>query len=291
MTQPLDPLEMTEPAARPFTKFVGGKTQLLPELLSRAPKFFGRYFEPFVGGGAMLFALAAARSSDDPLRAFINDSNPWLMQVYEAIRQNVDGVIRLLYDYERQYRLHGEKFYYEVRKLGPTGEITEGGARLIFLLKTNYNGLWRVNRAGQYNVPHGKRKGLVTICDEDNLVRVSKVLQHTTCHWGDFQTSVDGNAVPGDFVYFDPPYVPVSATADFTSYTKEAFGPGDQIRLRDCALSLKRRGVHVMLSNADVPFVHELYGPGDFTIERVKARRNINSKADKRGKVGEVIIT
>ena len=140
-------------------------------------------------------------------------------------------------------------------------------------------------------MPHGKRVSPPLICDEDNIRRVSKVLQHVTVTSTDFEVSVKG-AARGDFVYFDPPYVPVSATSDFTAYTKEPFGPEEQTRLRDCALALMARGVKVMLSNADVPLVRKLYDPSlGFRVERVQARRAINSKADRRGAVGEVIIT
>ncbi len=295
----LGPLGALDVPARPFVKWAGGKTQLLPELRRRVPSDFGHYWEPFVGGGAMLFDMLQQGTADSGSARVhgssvtINDSNKWLIETYRAICVDVEGVIERLHDLQNEYRTSkgGEKVFYRVRDLGPGDKPAAIAAYVIFLNKTCFNGLWRVNRKGLFNVPHGKRAGQVTICDEDNLRRVSNVLQHVQVSTGDFELSVRA-AAPGDFVYFDPPYVPVSASSDFTAYTKEPFGPAEQIRLRDCAIALLARGVKVVLSNADVPFVRELYKPSlGFKIDKVSAVRSINSKADRRGPVGEVIIT
>lgn len=281
--------------ARPPIKWAGGKTQLLPELLKRVPKTFGQYWEPFAGGAALLFELhnlgwpTMPRAPIVEHWATINDSNAWLVATYLAIRDNIRGVVSFLKEYEAEYRKRGAEFYYEVRRRPHSSLLAAQGATFIFLNKTGYNGLFRVNRGGDFNVPHGKRAGEVTICDAENLYAVSRALQRVRIQRVDFSNCCGREAVPGDFVYFDPPYVPVSASSNFTAYTKEPFGPTDQTRLRDLARDLKRRGVHVLLSNADVPLVHELYD-SDFAIERVSARRNINSKGGKRGAVGELLI-
>jgi len=288
----LEPLDIADAPARPFVKWAGGKTQLLAELRKRTPAF-GHYFEPFAGGAALFYSLAGSSPSRGRW-ANLNDSNSWLVDAYTQIRDDVESVIEALRGYERRYRLPsgGEEYYYKVRALGSPRAPVERAACLIFLNKTGYNGLWRVNgKTGAFNVPHGKRKGQVTICDEDNLRRVSKALAHATLTSADFEVAAS-RATRGDFVYFDPPYVPRSADSDFTAYTKEPFGPAEQERLMGVALELKKRGVRVMLSNADVPFVRKLYRPTlGFTVEKVSAVRHINSNADKRGPVGEVIIT
>ena len=175
-----------------------------------------------------------------------------------------------------------------MRALPQPDFLPERAARFIFLNKAGFNGLYRVNKSGGFNVPAGKFKSPPMICDEENLRACSAALQGVAI-WNASFDAIDREAVPGDFVYFDPPYWPVSASADFTAYTKEPFGPAEQERLRDLALSLKRCGVHVLLSNADVPPVRKLYAKG-FTIERVEARRAINSDASKRGSVGELLI-
>jgi DNA adenine methylase len=288
---------VVEKPAYPFLKWAGSKRQLLLELHRRIPSDFGRYFEPFVGGGALFFSLRdMGRRVGDPCTGIggcdviLNDSNRWLIETYRAIRDNVNGVIKFLHGYEEHYRKDGEKFYYIVRKNAPT-LLADRAAAFIFLNKTGFNGLFRVNKSGDFNVPHGKRASMPMICDEDNLRACSEALQGVATVHDDFGgLAAAGRADKGDFVYFDCPYWPVSASADFTAYTKEPFGPSEQMRLRNLALTLKRRGVHVLLSNADVEPVRALYAKG-FTVERVEARRAINSDASKRGSVGEVLIT
>ena len=280
--------------ARPFLKFVGGKTQLLPELRKHVPATFGRYFEPFVGGGAMFFDLASQGRLNG--EAVLADMNPLLIKAYKSIRDHVDILLGWLKALERSYKActtdaERRDCYLRIRSaIGYPcnwGPDENEAARLIAVNKTCFNGLFRVNKSGKFNVPFGRYTN-PTICDEENLRAVSQALQGVEIWHSDFEP-ITFLVSKGDFVYFDPPYVPVSDTADFTSYTSCRFEMRDQVLLRDTALSLKRRGVHVVLSNADVPAVRELYK--DFTIHAVKARRNINSKPGARGPVGEVIVT
>jgi len=267
------------PRPRPVLKWAGGKARLLPELLARVPETLGAYHEPFVGGGALFFALAGAGRLG---RAYLSDANDGLIGVYLALRDDVDGVIAALrgHRYDRDH-------YYRVRAQQPTDlSLPERAARILYLNKTCYNGLYRENRAGQFNVPFG-RYANPTICDEPNLRAASAALQGVDIARRPF-TSVLDHAQPGDFVYFDPPYDPVSATANFTTYDRAGFGPDDQRRLRDVFAALAGRGVGAMLSNSDTPLVRELYA--GFRIDEVQAARAINSKANGRGKVSELMI-
>ena len=284
-------LESPAAAPKPFLKWVGGKRQLLPELFREVASFKGvplrrkpHYYEPFVGGGALFFALRAARWE---LHATLGDSNDLLVQTYLGVRNDVEGVI----DELKSYKYDEEAYYWERSRysLIRDRDSAEQAAWLIYMNRTGYNGLFRVSQKGNYNVPFGKYTNPM-ICDAEGLRAASKALKHTTLRHGDFERIVKG-AEQGDLVYFDPPYVPVNKTANFTGYTRDGFTLDDQRRLMECALSLKQRGVHVILSNADVPKVHELYSSKRFNIRRVEARRNVNSKAANRGPVGEVIIT
>ncbi|MBI3945833.1 MAG: DNA adenine methylase [Armatimonadetes bacterium] len=274
MAQPSEPAR-----ARPFLKWAGGKGQLLPELTKRVPASFGAYHEPFVGGGALFFALFGLGSLST---ACLSDINPSLIDAYIAVRNHVDEVIVAL----RQHR-HDERHYYAVRALKPELlPLPERGARTIYLNKTCYNGLHRENRAGQFNVPFGRYKN-PTICDEENLRACSRALQRAEVSRRHFSSVLDV-ARPGDLVYFDPPYHPLSATANFTSYDRSGFGEGDQAQLRDVYAELTRRGVKAMLSNSDTPFIRSLYS--DYEISQVHAPRIVNSRASGRGKVPEVIV-
>ncbi|MBP6788967.1 MAG: DNA adenine methylase [Candidatus Promineofilum sp.] len=266
-------------AARPVLKWVGGKGRLLPELLARLPQTFEAYHEPFVGGGALFFALAGAGRLE---RVYLSDANAALIDVYLALRDDVEGVIAALqpHRYERDH-------YYHVRAQRPDDlSLPERAARIIYLNKTCYNGLYRENRAGQFNVPFGRYKN-PTICDEPNLRAASAVLQGVDIARRRFD-SVLGYAKEGDFVYFDPPYVPLSPTANFTTYDRAGFGPDDQRQLRDVFAELARRGVRAMLSNSDTPSVRELYA--GFRVEQLFAARAVNSKANSRGKVAELLV-
>ncbi len=261
---------------RPFLKWVGGKRQLLRELLQHVPRRFGRYHEPFLGGGALYFAL-------QPEHSCLADFNTRLVATYKGVRDDVDAVVKTLSKWP-----YDKDFYLKCRARSIDGKPAKQiAAWMIYLNKAGFNGLYRVNQKGQFNVPFGRYTN-PRICDEDNLRACSSVLGKTLLETGDFEQVLD-RAERGDFVYFDPPYVPVSPTASFTSYTARGFNLADQVRLRDTALALKHRGVHVLLSNSDTELVHRLYGRG-FRMRRVQASRNINCKAGKRGKVGEVIL-
>jgi DNA adenine methylase len=268
-----------EKAARPFLKWSGGKTQLLPELLKRVPADYRRYHELFLGGGALFFALR-------PKVAYLNDLNEELINAYRVIRDSVEALVDEL-DSGR-YRNDAATFY-QIRSERPTGEVYRA-ARTVYLNKTCFNGLFRVNKNGGFNAPFGKYKN-PTICDQENLRAVSAALQGVHLWSQDFENaSVGMNVVEGDFVYIDPPYVPLSATSNFTAYTASGFGFEQQVFLRDLALHLKNRGVHVLLSNSGSPLVEELYGK-NFTLEPVAARRSINSAGEKRGPVKEYLIS
>ena len=252
---------------------------MLPELLARLPQTFEAYHEPFVGGGALFFALGGAGRLG---RVYLSDANAALIDVYLALRDHVAGVIAALqaHHYDRDH-------YYAVRAQRPDDlSLPERAARIIYLNKTCYNGLYRENRAGQFNVPFGRYKN-PTICDEPNLRAVSAALQGVDIARRRFDTVLD-YAKEGDFVYFDPPYVPLSPTANFTTYDRAGFGPADQTQLRDVFAELARRGVRALLSNSDTPFVRELYA--GFRVEQLFAARAVNSRANGRGKVAEVVV-
>jgi DNA adenine methylase len=260
---------------------VGGKTKLLPELLARMPERYGRYYEAFAGGAALFFRVA-------PKRAVLADMNADLIGLYTAVSKDVGAVIRRL---EMHRDAHDQDHYYETRARWNDREVSwstpERAAAFIYLNKTCFNGLWRVNRAGDFNVPIGRYTD-PPICVPDTLRAANALLARADLRQGDYQDAVK-DATRGDFVYFDPPYDPVTPTANFTSYTADAFGPDDQRALAETARMLVARGCRVMLSNNDTPFVRSIYK--GFAIDRVKCARAINSNAAKRGEVDEVIIT
>ncbi|MBN1606804.1 MAG: DNA adenine methylase [Polyangiaceae bacterium] len=267
----------TARAAKPFVKWAGGKRQLLGDIVARVPRFAGRYFEPFVGGGAVFFHLA-------PKRAVLADTNERLIRTYLGVQKDVEGVIRLLSRYP-----YDEEFFYRLRDkdIDKVKNDVEVAAWLIYLNKAGYNGLYRVNSKNGFNVPFGRHTS-PNICDPETLRLCSQSLARAKLEHADFEAVVK-TAREGDFVYFDPPYVPLSSTSYFASYTKDGFGPSEQERLRDVALELKRRGVHVLLSNSSAPFVQRLYSKG-FRITKVLATRNVNSKASHRGAILELLI-
>lgn len=266
--------------ARPLIKWVGGKTQLLPEILKRIPAKFNTYYEPFIGGGAVFFALAAEGRFKE---AVISDVNPELVALYRGVRDDVEGVIGLL-----QACPYSKEKFLELRAIDTEGlsDIVRA-ARFIYLNKTCFNGLWRVNKAGRFNVPFGKFAKPPTICDETNLRACAKALKNVTITLGDYR-EVSSNAEEGDVVYFDPPYIPLNATSSFTSYAADGFGMMDQCTLANHFHALRDRGVLTLLSNSDCPASRELYH--DFVIHTVSARRNINSKASGRGAITEVLV-
>ena len=267
-------------SAKPLLKWAGSKRYLLPKILPRLPEKIRTYYEPFLGGGAVFFALAAERRFE---RAFISDANEELTDTYRAIAHKPLEVIKHLskHVYEADY-------YYSVRASRPRS-LAARAARMIYLNRTGFNGLYRVNKKGDFNVPFGRYTN-PTICDEENLLLASAVLRHSTVAIGgvDFEAAVK-KARKGDVVYMDPPYAPVSKTSNFTSYAKGGFDEAAQLRLRDCFKALDERGVHVLLSNSDTPFVRRLYN--GFHISEVKAPRRINSKGAKRGDVTELLIS
>ncbi|MCH4170779.1 MAG: DNA adenine methylase [Lactobacillus sp.] len=269
---------------KPVTKWVGGKRQLLPQLSQFIPSNYERYYEPFVGGGALLFSLA-------PDKVTINDMNAELIQVYQVIKENPEELLRLL----EHHASHNTKEYYlEIRNLDRDGTIdqmsaVERSARILYMLRVDFNGLYRVNKKGQFNVPYGRNKN-PKIANRDNIMAVSNYFNKIDIEFlnTDFENSVQ-TANKRDFVYFDPPYIPLTLTSDFTSYTANGFTLKDQERLRNLFFELAKSGTYVMLSNSDTQLTRELYA--DANIHEALASRSINSNGKKRGKIGELIIT
>lgn len=275
------------PTPRPFIKFAGGKGQLVPVLLEHVPPKFAVYFEPFVGGGSFYYAL----QSQALLKrgAVLGDANVRLINAYKGVREETDDVIRFLDDMSDD-----KKTYLTIRKRfnASQGEDHLGrhAARFLYLNRTCFNGLYRVNKKDEFNVPYdASRRGKRTICDVDRIRAAATALGLVRLVAGDFEKTLK-SVKRGDLVYADPPYDPKSESADFTAYTKDGFTAADQERLRDLMLELKRRGAHVIISSPDTPRIRRLYARG-FKMRRVKARRSINSKVESRGPVGEVIIT
>jgi DNA adenine methylase len=267
----------------PFLKWAGGKGQLLTEILPRIERAgaFGRYHEPFVGGGAVFFGLArAGRLGGADAR--LSDNNAGLIETYQAVRNDVERLIALL----KMHRVrHGKEYYYAVRAAVPD-DPTERAARIIYLNRTCFNGLYRENSKGEFNVPIGSYTA-PRICDENNLRAVADILKTAHVEQRHFATVLD-LAAPGDFVYFDPPYHPVSKTASFTAYDKGGFGEDDQRELAAVFGELTRRGIKALLSNSMTDLVRDLYGK--YEIECVHATRAVNSRADRRGAVEEALV-
>lgn len=287
--------------AKPFLKWAGGKRKLLPELLKYVPETFGDYHEPFLGGGALFFELASSgrmRLHD----AFLSDSNEQLMKVYEAVRNRLPELLGQLEFLQSKYTEGPREFYLNIKQKFNKSRAENhvfDRAMFVFLNKTCFNGLYRLNKSGEFNVPWGKRENVV-ICDEKNLTACFKVLKDFAIlppsgvpGWNDY--SDFSNAIKeiqtGDFVYLDPPYLPLTATSNFTGYTSEGFTVVDQIRLRDCARTLLDKSAHVLLSNSAAPAIRELYSDEKyFRIHEVDAARSINSDGGGRGKIKEFII-
>jgi DNA adenine methylase len=279
-------------------KWAGGKSQLIPEIDARLPKDeilsgqINTYVEPFVGGGAVFFYIAQA--FPEIKHFYLFDINPDLAACYNMIKDDVGGIINELKSLEKSFkrkRQGRKKYYYEIRT---AFNIDHDPAKLIFLNKTCFNGLYRVNRKGGFNVPIGDYKN-PKICDENNLWSVSEVLQNTKIVCGDFEQSEKFISL-STFVYLDPPYRPISQTASFTSYSKEDFSIEDQIRLARFCQLIQNQGAKFLLSNSDPKnedpkdcFFEDNYS--DFKIEKVQASRVINCKGAKRGLIDEIIIT
>ena len=260
--------------AKPVVKWAGGKTQMLDILVLNKPEKFNKYIEPFIGGGALFFDLS-------PENAIISDSNPELINLYKVIADDVDELIVKLKEMKNE-----EEFYYMVRATNPdTLTKIEKAARTLFLNRTCFNGLYRVNKKGEFNVPFGKYKN-PKICDEENLRAVSKALEKATIIHSDYKKILRDYAEPGDFIFLDPPYFPVSQYADFKRYTKEQFHEEDQKELADEVKRLRDLGCHVLLTNSNHPLVHQFYEEFEISVHQTK--RNINSNASKRN--GEDVL-
>lgn len=270
----------------PVVKWVGGKRQIINEIVKYVPKNYSTYYEPFLGGGAVLFEL-------QPKTAVVNDINTELINLYEVIKNNVDELIESLREHERK---NGEVYFYGIREQDRDKEhynlLTpiQRASRLIYLNKTCYNGLFRVNKAGQFNTPFGKYKN-PNIVNEYTLKAVSNYFNKAqitfTCK--DFDEVLKG-AKKGAFVYLDPPYDPVSDTASFTGYDKGGFDQNEQIRLKNTCDKLNEKGIKFLLSNSATDFIKGLYKDDYYIIKTIQAKRAINSKSDKRGEIDEVLV-
>ncbi len=297
-------------APKPFLKWAGGKTQLIKQINKFLPKQLSsgsikKYVEPFIGGGALFFLLAY----NYPIKEiFISDVNIDLVLTYKTIQQNVDGLIELLSDIEKKYLSlnlnQRSDYFYQVRSqfnsrkdridlIKYNSEWVERTAQVIFLNKTCFNGLFRVNSKGEFNVPIGKYKK-PSLCSPENLRSVAKILQRTEILQGDF-TKCESFIDSETFVYFDPPYRPISNTSNFTSYSHQTFDDSEQLRLRNFFTTLDKKGALLLLSNSDPKnqnseddFFEKLYA--DYRIERVKATRHINSNSLKRNSINELLI-
>ncbi len=271
---------------KPFVKWVGGKRQLLTQFKtlnlyppSRFDIHKGTYYEPFIGGGAVFFDLL-------PAKAVLSDLNEELVITYKVIQHDAQKLIESLKKHK-----NNKEYFLKVRALDwkDLSDI-ETASRFIFLNRTCFNGLYRVNSKGQFNVPFGKYVKPL-ICDEENIRKVSKALQGIKIIHSDYKKTVR-KAQEGDFVYFDPPYYPISKTSSFTSYTKESFLENNQIELRDTFAELHKRGCFIMLSNSDTPFINDIYSTiKGATITKVRAGRAVNANARGRGKIAEILVT
>lgn len=272
---------------KPIVKWVGGKRQLLDEIRPRLPKSVSLYVEPFVGGGAVLL-------DRQPERARVNDSNAELINVYEVVRDKPDALLEELRFHEEQNSERGSEWYYHVRSLDRANSYSmltpaQRAARILYLNKTCFNGLFRVNSAGQLNVPYGRYKH-PNIVNEPGIRALSAYLNEADIKLmsGDFADALR-DLPKGAFVYLDPPYMPITATSAFTGYTQGGFGYSEQVRLRNECARLRDAGVRFLESNSDCEAVRDLYE--GFCIEVVTAKRAINSRGDRRGPVSEVLIS
>ena len=272
-------LEKLIEEAYPIVKWVGGKRQLMFELLKNMPENYNRYFEPFIGGGALFFEL-------QPQNGYISDMNEELINLYSVVRDDVYELIEDLGKHEVS-----KEYFLEIRNIDRTEKYAElssieRASRFIYLNRTCFNGMYRVNSQGQFNVPFGNYKN-PRIVDAENLINCSKLLKNTEIYCADF-SEILNKVQKGDFVYFDPPYVPLNETSSFTSYTKDGFDLDMQFKLRDVCDELDSKGVMFMLSNSDTKLVNELYS--NYEIKKVFASRAINANPNGRGKITEVLV-
>ncbi len=273
--------------AKPFVKWVGGKARLVPQLKDFFPESYLEYYEPFLGGGALFFSI-------NPKKSYINDMNGVLINAYRNIRDNPDRVILELKEIEHAYHsldsLEEKKHLYLQKRQefnSLASDDFEKTILLIFINKTCFNGMYRENSKGQFNIPFGQHVK-PTICDEKNLRNVSNELQKAIISSSSYEKCIE-NAKKGDFIYFDPPYAPMNTTSSFTTYQAGGFTTEDQIKLRDNFKKMSDRGCKVMLSNSDTELINDLYK--EFIIHKVYAARSINATGSKRGKISEVLVT
>lgn len=266
-----------ETSPRPFLKWVGGKSRLIQQYIPYFPKSYKNYYEPFLGGGAIFFYL-------QPSAAILTDINAELINTYCCVRDHVEELISLLKEHKIR---HDKDYYYSVRN-NSGGTDIEKAARVIYLNKTCFNGLYRVNSQGKFNVPLGRYEN-PNICSEVLLRTASEALSTSKIKQTDFVDVLNYATSSDDFIYFDPPYYPVSETSYFTAYSSDRFAEDQQVQLKDVFGKLAKRGVKVMLSNSDCEFIRNLYS--SFNIHTISASRAINSNAKKRGKITELLVT
>ncbi len=271
---------------KPFVKWAGGKRQLIPILNENLPKTFGTYYEPFIGGGALLFHILTERNGQ---KCSISDLNSDLVLAYTTIRNRIDDLISSLRNHEKNYRKDSKSYYYSIRESNPRSEI-EKTSRLLFLNRTCFNGLYRVNSKGKFNVPLGRYSN-PNIVNEENLRSVSAIIQASkvSIKCRDFE-AVLRDAKKGDLVYFDPPYQPVSDTANFTSYTNKDFTDRDLQRLAELCDKLDSKGCKVLLSNSDSKQVSDMFSGKSWSVSKIQANRSINSNSKKRTGHFELLI-
>lgn len=267
----------------PVVKWVGGKRQLLDDIIPLVPDHFSTYVEPFVGGGALLFEI-------QPKKAIVNDLNHELINLYKVIKDNPNELLLLLEEHELN---NSEEYFYQIRALDRSESYDEmsdieKAARIIYLNKTCYNGLFRVNQSGQFNSPYGKYKN-PNIVNKPVVLAMANYFQNNniTLLNGDYKMALQ-KLRKGAFVYFDPPYMPISSSSSFTGYTENGFDKKQQIELKKECDKLNSKGIKFLLSNSDHPFIRELYK--DYEIITVKAKRSINSNSNKRGEINEVLV-
>jgi DNA adenine methylase len=273
--------------ARPFVKWAGGKARVVPQILELFPSEFKKYYEPFLGGGALYFSIS-------PQNGCLNDINCVLIEAYLHIRDELNELIPdLTKIQEHYYSLSSLKdksdYYYEQRQVfnGLNIKSLHRSALFIFLNKTGYNGMYRENRSGGFNIPFGKRKEPI-ICDSDNLELVSEVLKKIDIKCGSYNEALK-DAKAGDFIYLDPPYEPINGTSNFTEYQAGGFVKDDQRKLSKVYRELSDKGCLVMMSNSTADLIYELYA--DFNINKITVSRGINAIKSSRGKIEELIIT
>jgi DNA adenine methylase len=290
MIRALDGGQKLDNSPKPFLRWAGGKRHLTSLLIESFPNEFDplrhKFFEPFLGGGALSFALGDTRASDSlPGRNLkVSDMNPDLVNAYIVVRDSVENLIFQLKTLEKQI---DEENYYRIRADIPSDQI-ERAARFIYLNKTCYNGLWRVNREGFFNVPFDKTKtGKARLFSEANLIACSSRLQESSIEHDGFETAIK-HATAGDLVYFDPPYIPVTPTASFSAYSKEGFGENDHRRLAEVIKELTERGVYVLFSNSDTPLTRKIFR-NHLTLRHKDMRRSMSADGSNRKNVLEVI--